>query len=178
MKTTIIPTMRRSALTRGELFQKWLEALRSGEYSQTRSHMCDEDGYCCLGVLEECCFNVEFVGPGFIKWDDKKSRTLLPGERADALNLYAPVTREEIEDAFNAHKDFHPLGYMMEQIADAEGLDLGGWVSKRELVLATLNDAEFPLSQIADFIEIMGWHEDGADEDVPEHIFASGKEDS
>ena len=44
-----------------EIKEKWLEALRSGEYSQTRGHLRntlpeDEDqpypiGYCCLGVL-------------------------------------------------------------------------------------------------------------------------------
>lgn len=31
----------------------WVSALRSGEYSQTRSHLADEFGYCCLGVLCE-----------------------------------------------------------------------------------------------------------------------------
>ena len=31
---------------------KWIKALRSGKYEQTRSgHLRDSDGYCCLGVL-------------------------------------------------------------------------------------------------------------------------------
>lgn len=34
-----------------ELKAKWVEALRSGRYSQTRGALRDEDGYCCLGVL-------------------------------------------------------------------------------------------------------------------------------
>jgi len=30
---------------------KWLEALRSGEYEQTRGKLKDDKGFCCLGVL-------------------------------------------------------------------------------------------------------------------------------
>jgi hypothetical protein len=34
-----------------QLKAKWVEALRSGEYQQTKSYLHDIDGYCCLGVL-------------------------------------------------------------------------------------------------------------------------------
>lgn len=34
-----------------EIKAQWLEALRSGAYQQTRGHLKDLDGYCCLGVL-------------------------------------------------------------------------------------------------------------------------------
>lgn len=34
-----------------QLRQKWLEALRSGEYQQTKHKLFDGVGYCCLGVL-------------------------------------------------------------------------------------------------------------------------------
>lgn len=30
---------------------KWLTALRSGEYSQTKGYLHNAEGYCCLGVL-------------------------------------------------------------------------------------------------------------------------------
>ena len=33
--------------------EKWLEALRSEEYSQTASCLKDDKGYCCLGVLSD-----------------------------------------------------------------------------------------------------------------------------
>ncbi len=36
-----------------ELKTAWLEALRSGEYKQTRMCLRDTDGYCCLGVLTD-----------------------------------------------------------------------------------------------------------------------------
>lgn len=31
-------------------FNKWIVALRSGKYQQTKCKLQDEDGYCCLGV--------------------------------------------------------------------------------------------------------------------------------
>lgn len=33
-----------------ELRRKWVEALRSGKYEQTKGHLYDGKGYCCLGV--------------------------------------------------------------------------------------------------------------------------------
>ncbi len=37
-----------------EIKAKWLEALRSGEYKQTKERLATEDGkFCCLGVLCE-----------------------------------------------------------------------------------------------------------------------------
>jgi hypothetical protein len=36
-----------------EIKAKWLAALRSGEFAQTKKVLRDMDGYCCLGVL--CC---------------------------------------------------------------------------------------------------------------------------
>ena len=30
--------------------EKWVAALRSGDYDQTKSFLRDEDGFCCLGV--------------------------------------------------------------------------------------------------------------------------------
>ena len=34
-------------------FKKWIEALRSGAYSQTRGTLQDKEGHCCLGVACE-----------------------------------------------------------------------------------------------------------------------------
>src|SRR3954467_3257157 len=38
-------------MTPKEVRAKWVAALRSGEYKQTKSYLHDEQGYCCLGVL-------------------------------------------------------------------------------------------------------------------------------
>jgi len=34
-----------------EIKAKWVAALRSGVYKQTRENLKDDDGFCCLGVL-------------------------------------------------------------------------------------------------------------------------------
>lgn len=34
-----------------DIRNRWMEALRSGKYKQTRYKMQDSEGYCCLGVL-------------------------------------------------------------------------------------------------------------------------------
>lgn len=36
-----------------EIKERWVAALRSGEYAQTRQRLADDDGFCCLGVLCE-----------------------------------------------------------------------------------------------------------------------------
>lgn len=34
-----------------QIKQKWLDALRSGQYEQTRGNLRNKQGFCCLGVL-------------------------------------------------------------------------------------------------------------------------------
>jgi len=36
-----------------EIKQKWIVALRSGEYNQGKGYLCINNKYCCLGVLSE-----------------------------------------------------------------------------------------------------------------------------
>lgn len=50
-----------------ELRDKWVAALRSGEYPQTQQHLKDACGYCCLGVL------LDIDDP--IGWEAKNPRT-------------------------------------------------------------------------------------------------------
>ena len=38
-----------------EIKEKWVAALRSGEYQQTKGYLHNEEGYCCLGVLTDLC---------------------------------------------------------------------------------------------------------------------------
>lgn len=44
-------------MTEAERKQKWIDALRSGEYQQTRCTMKDDKGYCCLGVYMDAVLN-------------------------------------------------------------------------------------------------------------------------
>ena len=38
-----------------EIADRWVKALRSGDYQQTTSKLKTSEGYCCLGVLAEIC---------------------------------------------------------------------------------------------------------------------------
>ena len=40
---------------RPEIKEKWVGALRSGQYKQCRNELHDGEGYCCLGVLVLTC---------------------------------------------------------------------------------------------------------------------------
>lgn len=47
-----------------EIKGRWLEALRSGDYPQTRRRLADDNGYCCLGVLCEIAVEDGIVTKG------------------------------------------------------------------------------------------------------------------
>ncbi len=40
----------RELMKLGKNQKKWIKALRSGKYKQTKDHLRDSDGYCCLGI--------------------------------------------------------------------------------------------------------------------------------
>lgn len=48
-----------------EMKAKWVEALRSGKYAQTRNRLRDDKGYCCLGVLVD-------IMDGPDSWDNRE----------------------------------------------------------------------------------------------------------
>lgn len=105
---------------------KWLEALRSGKYEQSRACLRDPKGFCCLGVL---C-DISELG----KWGhvisahrygaDKRLFPFLASGSSAVIYLPGAVTAE--------------AGLSLPQVKH----------------LATLNDAEgFNFPEIADYIE-------------------------
>ena len=48
--------------------QRWLEALRSGEYKQTTGNLQNSDGFCCLGVL--CDLHAKERGMNWVRQTD------------------------------------------------------------------------------------------------------------
>ena len=62
-----------------QIKQKWVDALRSGEYQQTQRYLHKKDGFCCLGVLCDLYGkenNVEWTPSGFnnaYAFQDKES---------------------------------------------------------------------------------------------------------
>ena len=48
--------------------QRWLDALRSGEYKQTMENLQDNNGFCCLGVL--CDLHAKERGTNWVRKTD------------------------------------------------------------------------------------------------------------
>jgi hypothetical protein len=61
-----------------EIKEKWLTALRSGEYGKTTGKLCQDNKYCCLGVLCEIQQrpkenNKESIFPNSFLFDDSSN---------------------------------------------------------------------------------------------------------
>lgn len=52
-----------------DVMQKWVKALRSGKYKQTRLRLKDSTGYCCLGVL--CDISAPETSEYWVKYGDE-----------------------------------------------------------------------------------------------------------
>ncbi len=64
-----------------QIKQKWVDALRSGEYQQTQNYLRKEDGFCCLGVLCDLYGkenNVEWEIDEFYGYLYEKNSAVLP----------------------------------------------------------------------------------------------------
>ncbi len=117
-----------------ELKEKWLTALRSGEYAQGKGLLCKVDAegntrYCCLGVLLEVIHGKEV-------WtnDRKVSGTIWRGytDGNDGHRTYA--------------RDIMPHPQTL--------IDLGVSHEEKGTPLPTMNDGgKFTFPQIADWIE-------------------------
>lgn len=51
-----------------EIKQRWIQALKSGEYQQTKSCLRDSNGFCCLGVLTDL-----YAKEHNMQWQDDNS---------------------------------------------------------------------------------------------------------
>jgi hypothetical protein len=109
--------------------ERWVEALRSGEYQQAKSVLYDGTGYCCLGVA--CKLYGEDHQVEFVEEFTEGARTgayyflvdheLLPDEVREWLGLsrdngmFYPLGRGHAADDLVAHNDG---GDTLEEIAD------------------------------------------------------------
>lgn len=109
-----------------EMKSKWIAALRSGKFKQTKGLLKDSDGYCCLGVLASINGN-EPNTEGEVEgcWDDPEGFPR-SGAWKDADGMLP-----------------HPL-------AEQFGIS-PGWMD----YFAGLNDGGAPFSAIADELESM-----------------------
>ena len=103
--------------------QKWVSALRSGDYQQTQNYLHKEDGFCCLGVL------CDLYGKEHnVEW-----------KLADSGN----------NCEFQDHPAFPPFSVV--EWADTGSSN--PYICSRSLTLGELNDNGYTFNEIADIIE-------------------------
>jgi hypothetical protein len=106
-----------------QIKQKWVSALRSGEYQQTQRYLHKEDGFCCLGVLCDL-----YIKENNVEW-----------ELLDVSTHYE----------FQSYEKELPLSVIdWAGVEDANPYIIGVGTS-----LASLNDTGSTFNEIADVIE-------------------------
>ena len=101
-----------------DIADKWIAALRSGEYKQAVGALYDGEGYCCLGVL------CKVLGEEFTKdneyWEVDGEYSVLPGNLVERAGMYSPAGcfwegDDETERSLTEEND---NGQTFEEIAD------------------------------------------------------------
>jgi hypothetical protein len=109
-----------------QIKQKWLNALRSGEYQQTQRYLHDENGFCCLGVLCDL-----YGKENNVEWNLANN-----GHNYVFQDMVTILPRSVVEWA--GVKD-HNADFIINET--------------RTETLANLNDTGFTFNEIADVIE-------------------------
>ena len=100
--------------------QKWLSALRSGDYKQTQLHLHTDDGFCCLGVLCDLYgkeHNVEWElanGDTYYEFQDQTAYLPLPVVEWAGTGSHDPY----ISSQSLTLTEFNDNGYTFNEIAD------------------------------------------------------------
>lgn len=75
--------------------QKWVKALRSGKYKQTKSELKDNNGYCCLGVLCEISGKSEFTKSNTGEFSFDEQTSILPASVMHYANIKDSLGRNQ-----------------------------------------------------------------------------------
>lgn len=121
-----------------EIKNLWLEALRSGDFEQTKGVLCTTDGkMCCLGVLTEMAVKAGIV------------------QRGNVNNTYNYVQDTEVDSyTYGPYEDYGILPSEVMEWADLDSPNPAVNINGSYFGLAELNDAEdFTFPMIADVIE-------------------------
>lgn len=114
-------------MTNTAVIQKWVKALRSGEYKQTNGTLRDQDGFCCLGVLCEVAVKEGVIAPAVINQHDEyvyaeTATSVLPEEVWEWAGLEGSSPQsnftEGAEDGWAYYELNDTVGLTFEEIAD------------------------------------------------------------
>jgi hypothetical protein len=108
-----------------DLKEKWLKALRSGEYKQTQRFLKKDSGFCCLGVLTDLYINEN------------------GGSWTQGITWYFPITISDGKPTTSIFASVLP--YDILKNADLNMADT--------MDLADMNDTGSSFKEIADYIE-------------------------
>lgn len=137
--------------------QKWANALRSGEYSQTMGTLEDEQGFCCLGVAckifipknkQQLRYSKEEAFRAFLSGDVTKDQPNAP--------KWLQEVDEELKDILSRNKT--ELEEAEEQLNE-EKAALGYSFYKDPGSFVEMNDDDgYTFNEIADIIELIFVH--------------------
>lgn len=101
-----------------EIKKLWVDALRSGEFTQTTTTLRDKNGFCCLGVLCELHRRTFQCGEDWIKTRYLGESEILPELVRDWSGLMSrdPETRSGLKLSFqnDTGKDFNWIANLIE----------------------------------------------------------------
>jgi hypothetical protein len=106
-----------------QIKQKWVSALRSGEYQQTQRYLRTDNGFCCLGVLCDL-----YGKENNVEWNLANN-----GHNYEFQEFESYLPSSVVE--WSGIEEVNPL------------------VNDEESTLANLNDSGSTFEQIADVIE-------------------------
>lgn len=113
-----------------ELADKWLAALRSGEYKQAKEVLYNEEtnGYCCLGVLQKCISGEIVPDPSAElpdrDWLDSHNIKFIDMYNGENLSPYIEKTKSHIAIENDNGKSFDQIADLIEselEYTDGEG---------------------------------------------------------
>ena len=122
--------------------KRWLTALRSGDYKQSKNSLKSSDGYCCLGVL---CDVVK--GDLNIDWEDNSCDKDSPFRfRIDEETHYLPLSVSVYADLVDNDKSSAKTKKLY-------NMTIFEFTRNSQVALSHLNDCNNDFEAIANIIE-------------------------
>lgn len=122
-----------------EVKEKWINALRSGEYEQTRMSLCNDGKFCCLGVLCDI-----YAKEKNISWEESNSVCFKGEKKILGESTLLPIEVMEYS-GIDKSKSLFFCGNSFNILVDLDDIGNG--------TLSELNDSGYTFKQIADIIE-------------------------
>ena len=116
----------------------WLAALRSGEYSQTKFGLRNNEGFCCLGVACDVALKIGLVDGQWINDDLKYQKFKFRDSHRD-MGEPSYVPMKVCETIFETNVSRESL--------------VSVWTINEKETLPGLNDSGLTFAEIADIIE-------------------------